>query len=217
MYVECTLTIQYLLSFYTGKAMFMHTVKPFILYEVQHWKRYFYYNTASNYLFNLYFFKRSTSKSIFFSLQFSSSAVITCCPSLLCPTTSPLPLVEQEVEQLRRTVQSLASGPEPGCVARHRDDCVSTCWLLRFLTGDLLNGQWQIYISCYFSILQDGIRKTRDSVTTGPPLRARKQAPTVYGAWQRYNHPIRHENSSWPQDLRLEAAAGIGHWWLQIR
>lgn len=123
----------------------------------------------------------------------------------------------QEAEQLRRTVRSLASGPEPGCVARRRDDCVSTCWPLCFLTGDLLNGQWQIYVSCYFSLLQEGIRKTRDSVTMGPPLQASKQTPKVSSTTlrvaQRHIQPVGHMTSRWPCD---PVDVGFSEWWLQI-
>lgn len=155
-------------------------------------------------------------KSLFFSSEFPLQLVITCRPS---PPPS-LCLVGQEVEQLRRTVRSLASGPEPGCVARRRDDCVSTCWPLRFLTGDLLNGQWQIYVSCYFSLLQEGIRKTRDSVTTGPPPQS-KQAPKVSRASdpvrQRHIQPVSHETLRWPHDLRMKVGVGFSQWWLQIR
>ncbi len=78
-----------------------------------------------------------TQKSLFFLSRIPPPA----CDNLPSIPTPSLCLVGQEAEQLRRTVRSLASGPEPGCVARRRDDCVSTCWPLRFLTGDLLNGQ----------------------------------------------------------------------------
>lgn len=147
----------------------------------------------------------------FFSPEFPVQPVITWHPS------PPLCLVGQEAEQLRRTVRSLASGPEPGCVARRRDDCVSTCWPLCFLTGDLLNGQWQIYVSCYFSLLQEGIRKTRDSVTMGPPLQASKQTPKVSSTTlrvaQRHIQPVGRKTSRWPCD---PVGVGFSEWWLQI-
>lgn len=85
------------------------------------------------------FILNPSSEPIIFVLRIPPSACDN--PLSIPPPPHPLCLVGQEAEQLRRTVRSLASGPEPGCVARRGDDCVSTCWPLRFLTGDLLNGQ----------------------------------------------------------------------------
>lgn len=156
----------------------------------------------------------SEHKSCYF---FLSRIPRSACDNLTSIPTPSLCLVGQEAEQLRRTVRSLASGPEPGCVARRRDDCVSTCWPLCFLTGDLLNGQWQIYVSCYFSLLQEGIRKTRDSVTMGPPLQASKQTPKVSSTTlrvaQRHIQPVGHKTSRWPCD---PVDVGFSEWWLQI-
>lgn len=201
------------------KQSFCTLLNFFFLYKVQHWQCFF-ITILHQTIFSHSFI--CPKLKIFFLFKIFLFRLWLPAVHHFCAPTSP-PLSPLHNLWWSRKWSSLDVLYSPSRLGRNQDVLLSAGMIVSALAGRFVSLQvifWMDNDRYTFPAIFQCCRTGSEKHSTQWPrghLCEQESRLLQSVELDKDNHPVRHKNSRWPRDLRLEAGAGFGHWWLQIQ